>query len=293
MRIADNKTSEIAKWDKKLLKDELSNLDMDLDIFGFPVLSDFETKNVSSVEEYQEIEKTALKTLYKLGKHRLLCGNSCNETDVARLMEEKVANMCFTDPPYNVNYKGVSCKEIIKNDNLGSNFHPFLSKALENISKFTKGNIFICMGSSEADTLADAAKNAEITFGQNLFWNKNHFVLGRSDYQNKHENIFFGYNTDRQPKLSLSSDILNFKSPQISKLHPTMKPIELVESCINAGSEPGDLVLDLFGGSGTTLIACEKTGRTCYMMELSPIFCDRIIQRFEKLTGEKAEIIEE
>jgi DNA modification methylase len=205
--------------------------------------------------------------------------------------------MAFTDPPYNVDY-GNSAKDKMRgkdrrilNDALGDGFYQCLYDACLNLLVVTKGACYVCMSSSELHTLQKAWIDAGGKWSTFIIWAKNTFTLGRSDYQRQYEPILYGWKQgvdhfwcgDRD-----QSDIWNYNKPRVNDLHPTMKPVELVERAIKNSSKSRDIVLDLFGGSGTTLIACEKTGRQARLIELDPKFADVIVKRWEEYTGQQA-----
>jgi DNA modification methylase len=235
--------------------------------------------------------------LWILGNHRLLCGDSTVLTDVERLMDGQLADMAFTDPPYNVDY-GNSAKDKMRgkdrrilNDALGDGFYQFLYDACVNLLVVTKGACYVCMSSSELHTLQKAWLDAGGKWSTFVIWAKNTFTLGRADYQRQYEPILYGWKQgtdhfwcgDRD-----QADVWFYNKPRVNDLHPTMKPVELVERAIRNSSKSRDVVLDLFGGSGTTLIACEKTGRQARLIELDPKFVDVIVKRWEDYTGKKA-----
>ena len=237
-----------------------------------------------------------------MGEHRLACGDSTDREAVQRLMGQSKAAMTFTDPPYNVNY-GETMKDKLRgnsnkivNDNLGEVFEPFLEKACRNILEFTDGAVYICMSSSELHTLQKAFIAAGGHWSTFIIWAKNTFTIGRSDYQRQYEPILYGWREgvnhywcrDRD-----QGDVWQVDKPSSSPLHPTMKPLALIERAIQNSSQAGDKVLDTFLGSGSTLIACERTGRICYGMELEPLYVDVAVMRWESFTGEKAKRSEE
>ncbi len=234
--------------------------------------------------------------VWVLGEHRLLCGDATDAEDVEWLMGTLRARMAFTDPPYNVKYEGGNNgkrdRDGILNDNLGEGFERFLERALGNILRVTDGAVYICMSSSELDTLQQAFRMAGGHWSTFLIWAKDAFTLGRSDYQRQFEVILYGWRRgaerfwvgDRN-----QGDVWHCDKPMRSRLHPTMKPVDLVLRAIRNSSEVGDLVVDLFGGSGSTLIAAEASERRCRMMELDPRNCDIIVWRWERFTGLRAE----
>ena len=264
--------------------------------------------------------------LWQLGDHRLLCGDSTKTEDVKRLMQGEQAHLWLTDPPYNVaiqNSQGLT----IKNDNMASNkFGEFLTKAFTAAKSVLAPGcpFYIWFASIEHINFEQALNKVGLKVRQELIWNKNAFNLGKSHYQWKHEPCLYGWqgctcryfidirnlstviqdedelNIDKMTKGEMKSllhkiyeekipvTVINEAKPMKDADHPTMKPVRLFGYQIGNSSKPGDIVLDTFGGSGTTIIACEQLGRKCYMMELDPHYCDVIIARWEKLTGNKA-----
>jgi DNA modification methylase len=307
--IADNRLAESSSWNEDMLRlelGELQDIGFDLDIIGFTDVEldellepesgngDTDEDQVPEVEE-QPVSK--LGDLWMLGNHRLLCGDSTSADDLAKLMGDELADMAFTDPPYNVDYTGsVTDKQQgrdrrIKNDSLGDDFYSFLNAALSNLLSVTKGACYVAMSSSELDTLQKAFRDAGGKWSTFIIWAKHTFTLGRSDYQRQYEPILYGWKDggdhfwcgDRN-----QSDVWFFNKPMCNDLHPTMKPVELVERAIRNSSKSRDIVLDLFGGSGSTLIACEKTNRSARLIELDPKYVDVIIRRWQEFSGEQA-----
>ena len=308
--LADNRIALNSGWDEELLKlelQELQGVDFDLDLLGF---GDDEIERLLNGDQaggglteddaipeapVDPVSRTG--DLWILGNHRLLCGDSTVLSDVERLMGGQLADMAFTDPPYNVDY-GNSAKDKMRgkdrrimNDDLGEGFFQFLYDACLNLLLVTKGACYVCMSSSELHTLQKAWIKAGGKWSTFIIWAKNTFTLGRADYQRQYEPILYGWKQgtdhfwcgDRD-----QSDIWNYNKPRVNDLHPTMKPVELVERAIKNSSKSRDIVLDLFGGSGTTLIASEKTGRQARLIELDPKFVDVIIKRWEDYTGQQA-----
>ena len=240
--------------------------------------------------------------IWLLGEHRLACGDSTDREYVQRLMGQTKASMTFTDPPYNVNY-GETMKDKLRNnsnkiinDNLGDAFEPFLEKACKNMLDFTDGAVYVCMSSSELHTLQKAFIAAGGHWSTFIIWAKNTFTIGRSDYQRQYEPILYGWRegvTHYWCRDRDQGDVWQVDKPSSSPLHPTMKPLALIERAIENSSQTGDIVLDTFLGSGSTLIACERTGRICYGMELDPLYVDIARMRWEAFTGEKAKRLEE
>lgn len=309
--IADNKMALNAGWDDELLKIELENLkelDFDLELTGFNV---DELDDIFQVEEEQQIveddfdieppeePKAKLGDIYQLENHRLMCGDSTSEEDVSKLVGEQKMDLLITDPPYNVDYTGKTKEAMkIQNDKMENNvFHDFLVKAFSNAYNFLKdGGAFYCWyASKEVVNFHTALQDSGFTVKQELIWNKNSMVMGRQDYQWKHESCLYGWKetsshawySDRK-----QTTIINWDRPSKADLHPTMKPIGLFDYQIKNSSKKEDNILDLFGGSGTTIMACEQNNRNAYTMEYDPKYVDVIIKRWEEFTGKKAVLIE-
>lgn len=298
-RILDNKTAEFAEWDFDLLEQELKDLDFGDFDFGFD-MSAFEEPQEIVEDEPPEVDEesepiTHLGDIWQLGKHRLMCGDSTDAEAVAILMGGRKADLLLTDPPYNVAYEGKTKDALtIQNDKMGSSqFKEFLSKAFSAaVAVMTEGGAFyIWFASREHCNFENALNEAGLQVRQELIWKKNTMVLGRQDYQWKHEPCLYGWKdgashnwySDRK-----QTTILEFDKPSRSEDHPTMKPVGLFAYQIQNSTKKDNVVLDLFGGSGTTIIACEQAGRIGYCMELDPKYCDVIIKRYENLTGNKA-----
>ncbi|AIF81429.1 DNA methylase n-4/n-6 domain-containing protein [endosymbiont of Acanthamoeba sp. UWC8] len=300
--IADNKIAENAAWNEELLKIELEQLsedNFDINLLGFSdnelnsLLYDFKDIEDEITEEtIPEPEEQAISKqgdLWILGNHRLLCGDATCKEDMNNLMKGELADMVFTDPPYNVDYRSKAGS--ILNDNLGGSFERFLSAACSNMLNLTKGALYICMSSAELHTLQSVFKKCGGRWSTFIIWAKNAFTLGRSNYQRQFEPILYGWKEgndhywcgDRN-----QADVWFYNKPQKNDLHPTMKPLELVIRAIKNSSRIGDIVLDPFGGSGTTLIAAEHINRTARLMELDPKYVDVIIRRWQEMTGKEA-----
>ncbi len=311
--IADNQLALEAGWDDELLKTELgalADLDFDLSVIGF---SDKELAELleglnetqgntddDAVPEAPVEPVTKLGDVYVLGNHRLLCGDSTILENVERVLDGALADMVFTDPPYNVDYGNTAKDKLrgndrrIMNDNLGEGFETFLYDACVNMIAVCKGGIYVCMSSSELHTLQKAFVAAGGKWSTFVIWAKNTFTLGRSDYQRQYEPILYGWKQGADHfwcGARDQGDVWFVNKPRKNDLHPTMKPVELVERAIRNSSKSRDIVLDCFGGSGSTLIACEKTGRQARLIELDPKYCDVIVQRWEAFTGKKAELV--
>lgn len=236
--------------------------------------------------------------IWQLGDHKLLCGDSTKPDDIARLLGKEQADLWITDPPYNVNYEGGTDEKLkIANDNMNSgDFFQFLKGAFSVAEKVLKKgcSFYIWYASREHVNFETALNAAGLTVREQLIWNKSSLVLGRFDYHFKHEPCLYGWKdgashnwyNDRS-----QTTVMDFEKPRKNDLHPTMKPVPLFAYQIANSSKKGDIVLDTFGGSGTTIIACENLGRKARCVELDPHYCDVILARWEKLTGKEAEKI--
>lgn len=301
LALADNSTSDNVTWD-------LSNLKADFDLselpeWGLEGLVEVEQLDPEITEDEvpsNEQVETRVKRgdIWKLGEHRLMCGDSTVITDVEKLMGGEKADLLLTDPPYNVAYEGGTKEKLtIKNDKQDdAQFLQFLTDCFSCAFSVLKegASFYIWHADSEGLNFRLAIKNSGLTLKQNLIWVKNSLVIGRQDYQWRHEPCLYGWKegaahnwySDRK-----QTTILEFDRPTKSKEHPTMKPIALFAYQLGNSTQRGGLVLDLFGGSGTSIIASEQTGRKCYTMELDEHYCDVIITRWENLTGKKAELL--
>ena len=306
LNLALNKIS--GEWDNDKLEAilaELKETDIDINVTGFSndeiddILKDIIGSNEDDFdleEALDEIEEPITKVgdVWLLGKHRLLCGNSTQEDDVMRLMNNQYADMLLTDPPYNVDYEGTAGK--IKNDNMNeTEFYNLLIDAFKNMHSVAKSGcpIYVFHADTEGLNFRNAFKNAGFKLAQCLVWVKNTFVMGRQDYQWKHEPILYGWKEGKAHYFIDSrsqNTVLEFDKPTRNAEHPTMKPIDLLVYLIKNSSKENNLIVDLFGGSGSSLIAAEQSNRICYTMELDPRYCDVIKKRWETLTGQKAEL---
>lgn len=311
----------------------MKDYDFDLDIADDLVIEDIEEDNFNP--EVPEVSIAKRGQVYQLGEHRLMCGDSTNPADVQKLMGDEQADCLVTDPPYNVNYGGdahspaAGKHRVIENDNLtDSDFYKFLLAFYENAEMALKpgGAFYIWHADSEGYNFRKALRDAGLQLRQTLIWNKNSLVLGRQDYQWKHEPCLYGwkegaghYFTSSRSETTVIEDevpdfskmkkeelvkllqgiysqattVIDEMKPSKSDLHPTMKPLRLMAYLIQNSTRKGEIVLDLFGGSGSTLIAAEETKRRCRMMEYDPRYVDVIIQRWEQQTGKKAELLTE
>lgn len=310
-RLLDNKVGEIAEWDPELLAGELEEVDFGDFDFGFDELmaeltdtSEEDGAPLSTAVEddadivLPEEPKARRGDIYQLGAHRLMCGDSTDPEDVARLMDGKVADLLLTDPPYNVNYEG-GTGLTIQNDNMeDAAFRKFLRDAFACADGVMKPGaaFYIWHADSEGYNFRGACHDIGWQVRQCLIWNKNALVLGRQDYQWKHEPCLYGWKggashtwlSDRT-----QTTVMDFDKPTRSEIHPTMKPIGLFDYQIRNSCPVGGAVLDLFNGSGTTIMACEQNGRSAYTMELDPRYVDAAIARWEEFTGNKAVLVNE
>ena len=294
-RVADNKTSELSTWDLDKLKIELGDIELNMADFGFEDLLD-QMKELPEDDEFDadtELEKEAFVKkgdIWHLGRHKLMCGDSTT-SDVQVLMEGKYADLCVTGAPYNVDYEGGSGMKI-QNDNMsGEEFYKFLDKAFKNINLSLKPGacFYEFFATREHVNFENALKDNDLSPKQELIWSKNgQFTLGRQDYQWDFEPCFYGWKngashnwySDRKQKC-----VLTFDKPKRNELHPTQKPVPLISYLMKNSSRPKDLVIDLFGGSGTTLIAAEETDRTCFTMEIDEKYASAIVRRYVKARG--------
>jgi DNA modification methylase len=304
--LADNRLALNAGWDEEMLRVELASLkekEFDLDLVGFTdeeieeCLRDPEETNSGltdedAVPEEQDAVVTVPGDVWLLGDHRLVCGDATSMDVIQTALAGGLADMVFTDPPYGVAYEGKTAKKLtIANDALGGKFYEFLRDACANMLAVTKGAVYICMSSSELHTLYQAFADAGGHWSTFVIWAKHHFTLGRSDYQRQYEPILYGWRKgtdhfwcgDRN-----QGDVWSIKRPMANLEHPTMKPVELVERALRNSSKTRDTILDPFAGSGTTVIACEKTGRQARVIELDPKYCDVVVRRWAAFTGRQA-----
>jgi site-specific DNA-methyltransferase (adenine-specific) len=312
--VSDNSIAEWATLDLAEINTEMLDLgpDFDIDLLGLkdftidPV-DKYADKDADAVPEPPKVAKSKLGDLYILGNHRLLCGSSTDPTDMQKLMDGQLADLWLTDPPYGVDLSGKheamakSGRKFhsgdIKNDSLPlDEMKVFWTKAAQEAHKACKDKSayywFACQGGDQMMMMMMMALgDAEWQVKHELIWVKNAFVLGRADYHYQHEPIIYGWKRKGTHEWfgdrSESSCIFHNKH-HLKQDHPSSKPVEIMERLIGNNTAKGHLVLDSFGGSGSTLIACEKTNRRCFMMELDPIYIDVIVQRWEEFTGQKA-----
>jgi DNA modification methylase len=309
--LADNRIAENATWDEDLLRVELADLQgagFDLDITGFDAdalaeLMAGDEPDVAgqtdedAIPDVSDAPVSRAGDIWHMGPHRLLCGDATLAASYDALLGDERVAMVFTDPPYNVNYANSAKDKLrgkdraILNDNLGDGFYDFLLAALTPMLARCDGAIYVAMSSSELDALQAAFRAAGGHWSTFIIWAKHTFTLGRADYQRQYEPILYGWPEGAERHWCGDrdqSDVWQIKKPQKNDLHPTMKPVELVERALRNSSRPGAVVLDPFGGSGTTLIAAEKSGRVARVMELDPKYADVIVRRWEDFTGKQA-----
>jgi DNA modification methylase len=308
--IIDNKLALNAWWDEELLATELHGLNgegFDLALTGFSeeeldhLMGELEENGSSEQED--EIPEPPVQPvtrpgdLWLLGPHRLLCGDATIGADADCLVGDTWPDMCFTDSPYNVDYAGGpdaerrAAERRIMNDALGEGFARFLFAACSNIVAYTNGAIYMCMSSSELHTLQSAFTAAGGHWSTFIIWAKDRFTLGRADYQRQFEPILYGWPEGKDHYWCGDrdqGDVWFIDRASRNDLHPTMKPVALVEKAIRNSSRRGAVVLDPFGGSGTTLIACCNTERQARLLELDPRYCDVIVRRWQEHTGQLA-----
>ena len=308
LMIADNQIATNAGWNDEMLAAELAALKdeaFDLDLLGFDDAeidrllagADDEAPDLDEAPEPPAEPISRPGDLWICGEHRVLCGDATVLADIEKVLGGELADMTFCDPPFNVNYAN-SAKDKqrgknrpILNDNLGEGFGALLYDACVNILTLTKGAVYICMSSSELDRLQKAFREAGGKWSTFVIWAKNTFTLGRSDYQRQYEAILYGWKdgTDHYwCGARDQGDVWFFDKPHKNDLHPTMKPVALVERAIRNSSKSRDIVLDPFGGSGTTMIAAERAGRRARLIELDPKYVDVIMQRWQSHAGGKA-----
>ena len=334
-RIADNSSAQIAEWDMDKLMKELETIDYDMEQFGLAeqiaeiekvIDKDAEEDNFEIDEEVEPRVKVG--EIWQLGRHRLMCGDSTKKEDVEKLLNGNLADIVVTDPPYNVAYDG-GTGMTIQNDNMeSSKFLQFLTDAFKNLKENLKegGAFYIWFASREHINFESALNNNDLNVREELIWVKNTLVLGRQDYQWKHEPCLYGwkegaahYFIDDRTQTTVYEDqvkdftkmkkdeliqfckdltsdktistVIHEDKPAVSDLHPTMKPVKLIARLIKNSSRKNENVLDLFGGSGTTLIASEQLDRNCFIMEFDLKYATVIIDRWEKLTGKQAKKI--
>lgn len=327
-----NQTTMNSGWDLEMLQEELAKItDIDMESFGFDLSFEEPEKEVEEDEAPEPPIDPITKPgdVYKLGDHILICGDATDPETIRKLMQGQKADLYLTDPPYNVDYEGGTGLKIMNDSMEDSKFRAFLVDAFKAADANLKpgGAFYIWHADSEGFNFRAACREAGWEVRQCLIWNKSSLVLGRQDYQWKHEPCLYGwkegkghYFIDDRTQSTVYSDkeeikprqmkkdelirlveamlaqkttttVIDEEKPARSAEHPTMKPVKLMARLIRNSSKPGERVLDSFGGSGSTMIACEQLNRRCFMTELSPNYCDVIVERWENFTGRKAEKI--
>lgn len=301
LTLADNQTTMMTGWDEDMLAYELDVLSQDFDMgdFGFTDEMLGMAEDAAEAEDVEVPETIQCRCkrgdIWMLGAHRIVCGDATSGADLQKLTRGGVAQLLLTDPPYGVSYVGKTKDAMtIENDALDdSGLHEFLVDSLSNAcSAMEPGSAFyVFHADSKGGVFRNALSDSGMTVRECLVWVKNSMVLGRQDYQWRHEPCLYGWKdgaahhwySDRK-----QTTVLEFDRPTANREHPTMKPVPLLAYLISNSTRKGDTVLDVFGGSGSTLMACEQLGRSCWTMELDPHYCDVIIQRWEDSTGRKA-----
>ena len=299
LRLADNKTAELARWDMGKLSEEIKNIDMDLLQFGFEDLLDKlddepEEDDFAEDEELPEVPYSQKGDLFLLGNHRLICGDSTKLEDVKALVGEAQVDLLFTDPPYNVDYEGYAGK--IKNDKMAEEqFEKFLFAAYVNMEQnmMDDASIYVFHSDSHGLAFRRAFEEAGFYLSGCCIWTKNSLVLGRSPYQWLHEPVLFGWKKGGRHQWYADrkqTTVWEYDKPKKNDLHPTMKPVNLIAYPIKNSSMSNCIVLDPFGGSGSTLIAADQLKRICYTVELDPKYADVIVNRYLAQVGSDEQI---
>lgn len=305
--ITDNKLQEETDWDEDKLKDlleELNATDINMEITGFDskeidkLISEFSTEiKEDKVPELHEKPTVKYGDIWQLGRHRLMCGDSTNRRDVKKLMNGETADSLITDPPYGVDYavknvflnkmyNGSRLETNIINDNI-KEYRKFYREFLDTAILSEYNTVYVFISVRELLNMLLAFQDAGYYMSSILVWVKNNHILSRNDYAFQHEDIIYGWKGKHKFYGEFSSTVIFEDKPIKNDLHPTMKPVKLIAKLINDGSDVGAIIYDPFGGSGTTLIASEQLNRRCYMMEITPEYCDIIVKRWEQFTGEK------
>jgi len=318
LAIADNRTGDLSEWDIDMLEQLSQEHDLN-DFFDKKELDDILSKkevlptegltDPDDVPEVPEEPITKEGDLYILGNHRLLCGDSTNIQHVERLMDGKKADMVFTDPPYGINFTGQLLSnttingekifgfksantkfETIKNDELqNNNLYDFCDSFCKIIFLFKPSSWYVCFSQLDLDLLLSAMRKNNLQWKNIIAWVKNQSTLSNKDYKLRYEPIVYGQTGGNfYGERYKQEDVWEFQRTLKNDLHPTMKPISLIENALKNSSKENQIIFDLFGGSGSTLIAAERTNRHAYLMELDPKYCDVIVKRWEDFTGNTA-----
>jgi DNA modification methylase len=304
--LADNKLALNAGWDEDLLRLELEALAEQQFPLGLTGFDDEDLKQLLAAENLNghvdaddappaEVRAVTLPgDVWELGRHRILCADASAPANLQRVLAGNSCDLVFTDIPYNVDYCGKGRDKMkIVNDNLGAEFTKFLAAACGSILSVSAGSIYICMSSSELHHLYAAFVEAGGHWSTYIIWAKSLFTLGRSDFQRQYEAILYGWREGGKHfwcGARDQGDVWLVDKPRANDLHPTMKPVELVERAITSSSRKSDIVLDPFAGSGTTAIACERTGRQARLIDLDPRYVDVTVRRWQAYTGETARL---
>ena len=306
--IADNKLAENAGWDDEMLRIEIEGLqdeDFDVSLLGFEdielarlLAAQDAVEGLTDEDAVPELPAKAVSTvgdLWILGEHKLLVGDSTNHGDVARLMAGDVADLVFTDPPYNVDYEGYTQQKLkIKGDRMsGAEFNRFLEGAFRGVRTAVKpgASLYVCHSSSWQREFQNALEAAGFAVRCQIIWAKNTFAWGFGRYKFRHEPLFYCHVAGQKDPWygdKTQSTLWEEKKPSANRIHPTAKPVELIERALLNSSKTGDIVADLFGGSGSTLIACERRGRRARLIEIDPRYADCIVRRFQEYSGKSA-----
>ena len=304
--LADNQLALNATWDAEQLRLELEALaeqNFDLGLIGFSeeelaeVLAQEQPASAADPDEVPEVQQDPVSRtgdLWILGNHRVLCGDGTRKQDLDLLLEGTRCHMSFSDLPYNVSYVGKGARKMtLTNDDLGSDFGAFLAAACRAMLAVVEGAVYICMSSGELHHLHTAFCDAGGHWSTYVIWAKNVFTLGRSDYQRQYEPILYGWREGNRHHWCgdrTQGDVWEAAKPLRNDLHPTMKPVELVERAVRNSSRKGDIVLDGFGGAGSTLIACQNLNRRARVIEIDPQYVDVIVRRWQQFSGGNAHL---
>jgi DNA modification methylase len=302
--ILDNQLGLNSTWDEEKLRLALETLERELVDLNKTCMDPRELDRLladlaperdfideDAVPEPTVVPVTVRGDLINLGRHWILCDDATRSESYDRVLQGGSANMAFCDPPFSISYTQKSTGKKITNDNLGSGFPDFLEQACTQILSATKGAVYVCMSSSELHTLYKAFTRSGGHWSTYIIWAKDRFTFGRSDLQRAYEVVLYGWkegNSHFFCGARNQGDVWHVPKPKANRLHPTMKPVALVERAIRNSSQRGDLVLDAFGGAGSTLIACEKTGRRAAIIEIEPKYVDVMIRRWQAYTGGEA-----
>jgi DNA modification methylase len=306
--IADNKLAENAGWNDELLRSELAALqdeDFDVNLLGFEdedlarlLAAQDATEGLTDEDAVPALPETPVShagDLWILGDHRLLVGDATNQDDVARLMAGEAADLSFLDPPYNVDYEGYTEQRLkMKGDRMSdADFKRFLEESFRSCRAAVKpgASLYVCHSSSWQREFQNALETAGFEVRCQIIWAKNTFAWGFGRYKFQHEPIFYAHVAEQKDPWygdKTQSTLWHENKPAANRIHPTAKPVELIVRALLNSSKAGDMVTDLFGGSGSTLIGCERRNRRARLMEIDPKYADCIVQRYQEYTGKQA-----